>query len=215
MTPFYSDFSRITSTRSNSFGGITGGSSSSPGAGVVDYVSLDNDGRVCIYSDHDVMYSPSAMIRMYASEPARQKGHHVCTKRLVQERADGVVGRHLLHLPLSTRLGLDEISLSLGVPSKPFFGPFGAPGTPRGPLCSPATSPKFSKRCPCGARLAPATGGASSQAPGAATRAMQGPARTPPQPPPPPPRRLKSRKGPPQNGAAKRSSLIGLVLRIH
>jgi hypothetical protein len=29
------------------------------------------------------------MIRMYASEPARQLGHHVCTKRLVQERADG------------------------------------------------------------------------------------------------------------------------------
>jgi hypothetical protein len=37
-----------------------------------------------------------------------------------------------LHLPLSTRLG--EISWSLGVPSNPFFGPFGAAGTPRGPL---------------------------------------------------------------------------------
>jgi hypothetical protein len=91
MTPFYSDFSRITSTRSNSFGGITGGSSSSPGAGVVDYVSLDHEGRVYVYSDHDVMYSPSAMIRMYASEPARQKGHHVCTTRLVQERCDGAI----------------------------------------------------------------------------------------------------------------------------
>jgi hypothetical protein len=89
MTPFYSDFSRFTTTTSNSFGGITGGSSSSPDGGVVDYVSLDNDGRVYVYSDHDVMYSPSVMIRMYASEPARQLGHHVCTKRLVQERADG------------------------------------------------------------------------------------------------------------------------------
>jgi hypothetical protein len=59
MTPFYSDFSRFTTTTSTSFGGgITGGSSSSPGGGVVDYVSLDAGGRVCVYSDHDVMYSP-------------------------------------------------------------------------------------------------------------------------------------------------------------
>jgi hypothetical protein len=77
MTPFNSDFSRFTTTTSTSFGGITGGSSSSPGDGVVDYVSLDADGRVYVYSDKDVMYSPLAMIRMYASEPAHQLGHHM------------------------------------------------------------------------------------------------------------------------------------------
>ena len=76
-----------------------------------------------------------------------------------------------LHLPLSTRLG--EISLSLGVPSKPFFGPFGALGAPREALCSPATSPKFSKRCPYGARLAPATGGAPATFSAAAARPPQ------------------------------------------
>jgi hypothetical protein len=56
-----------------------------------------------------------------------------------------------LHLPLSTRLG--EISLSLGVPSKPFFGPFGAPGTgtPRGPLQpSHLARPNFLKGAPTG-----------------------------------------------------------------
>jgi hypothetical protein len=61
-----------------------------------------------------------------------------------------------LHLPRSARLG--EISLSLGVPSKPFFGPFGAPGTPRGPLAVQPPRPNFLKGAPAGrgARLAPA-----------------------------------------------------------
>jgi hypothetical protein len=62
-----------------------------------------------------------------------------------------------LHLctPLSTRL--DEISLPLGVPSNPFLAHFALLVPPEA-LCSPATSPKFSTRCPSGARLAPATG---------------------------------------------------------
>jgi hypothetical protein len=62
-----------------------------------------------------------------------------------------------LHLPLSTRL--DEISLPLGVPSNPFLAHFALLVPPEA-LCSPATSLKFSKRCPYGAaRLAaPATG---------------------------------------------------------
>ena len=37
-----------------------------------------------------------------------------------------------LHAPLSTRL--DEISLRPAAQSEPFFGPFGPPGRPRGPL---------------------------------------------------------------------------------
>ena len=40
-------------------------------------------------------------------------------------------------------------------------------------LCSPATSPKFSKRCPYGARLAPATGGAPATFSAAAARPPQ------------------------------------------
>ena len=40
-------------------------------------------------------------------------------------------------------------------------------------LCSPATSPKFSKRCPYGARLAPATGGAPATLSAAAARPPQ------------------------------------------
>ena len=40
-------------------------------------------------------------------------------------------------------------------------------------LCSPATSPKFSKRCPYGARLAPATGGAPATFSAATARPPQ------------------------------------------
>jgi hypothetical protein len=47
MSPF-------TVTTSTSFGGITGGSSSSPGRGDIDYVALDAAGRAYIYSEHDV-----------------------------------------------------------------------------------------------------------------------------------------------------------------
>jgi hypothetical protein len=54
MSPFYSDFARFTATTSTSFGGITGGSSSSPGRGDIDYVALDATGRVYLFHDLDL-----------------------------------------------------------------------------------------------------------------------------------------------------------------
>ena len=48
-----------------------------------------------------------------------------------------------------------------------------APLVPPEALFSPATSPKFSKRCPYGARLAPATGGAPATFSAAAARPPQ------------------------------------------
>ena len=56
----------------------------------------------------------------------------------------------LLHAPLSTRL--DEISFRRVPQSEPFFGPFGPPGRPRGPL-PPNNCAEIPWGCPCGARL--------------------------------------------------------------
>jgi hypothetical protein len=70
-----------------------------------------------------------------------------------------------LHLPLSTRLG--EISLRVA-PSCAHRGrcwPICPPLVPPEAPCSPAPSPKFSKRCPCGARLRPRHGRGARHSP--------------------------------------------------
>jgi hypothetical protein len=79
-----------------------------------------------------------------------------------------------LHLPLSTRLG--EISLSLGVPSKPFFWPIWRSWYPQRPSAAQPPRPNFLiKGAPTGHgwRLAPATGGAPATFSAAAARLPQ------------------------------------------
>ena len=57
MSPFYDDFYSFESLESTSYGGISGGSSTSPAAGTIHMVTLTSTNRVYVYSETDARYT--------------------------------------------------------------------------------------------------------------------------------------------------------------
>ena len=90
-SPFHSDFWAFTDISASYFGGAAGGSSVSPARGTIACVGLDDSSppRPYVYLIFDAAYAPTAVTRLFASEPERLRGHHVCTQAECQLRADG------------------------------------------------------------------------------------------------------------------------------
>jgi hypothetical protein len=93
MFPYYDDFYSFSSKAKvpTSFGGISGGSSTSPAAGTIHMVAVTSNDRVYVYSEEGARYAPGAMVRLFATEPSRKLGHHFCTEAMAQRRADGAL----------------------------------------------------------------------------------------------------------------------------
>jgi len=90
-TPYYSDIFEFTDISPEYFGGAAGGASMTPGRGTIAAIGLDDSSppRPYVYLIYDAAYAPSAVARLYASEPERQHDHHVCTRVEAQQRHDG------------------------------------------------------------------------------------------------------------------------------
>jgi hypothetical protein len=83
---------------------------------------------------------PKGRVQRRPGAPATRRRSAHPTKRNAPHCTPKTAVSTPLHLPLSTRL--DEISLRPAAQSEPFFGPFGPPSRPRGPL-PPINCAKF------------------------------------------------------------------------
>jgi hypothetical protein len=90
-SPYYNDFFEWTDISNAFFGGAAGGSSITPARGTMACIGLDHSSppRPYVYLVYDSAYAPSAVARLYASEPERLLDNHVCTRTLCQQRSDG------------------------------------------------------------------------------------------------------------------------------
>jgi hypothetical protein len=80
--PFHTDFYTFTDVSASYFGGAAGGSSVSPARGTIACIGLDDSSppRPYVYLICDAAYAPSAVTRLFASEPERLRGHHIYTR---------------------------------------------------------------------------------------------------------------------------------------